>query len=86
VPEIVIPPPESLIVVEPEYVCVPLNVRMPAPDFVTDPVPDTTPTYVYALLRSNVRALLFVTSPAIDPVVPPAPTDNVPSLIVVPPV
>jgi hypothetical protein len=55
VPDTVIPPPEAAIVVEPEYVFVPDNVKVPAPDFVTvpDPVaiaPETviepTPPYV----------------------------------------
>lgn len=39
VPDTVIPPPEAAIVVEPEYVFAPDNVKVPAPDFVTVPDP-----------------------------------------------
>ena len=85
VPDTVMFPPESFIVVSPLYVFAPDNVNVPEPDFCNAPVPDTTPPYDSASLRLNIRVLLFTTSPVMDPVVPPTPTDKNPSLMVVPP-
>ena len=59
---------------------------MPPPLFWTAPVPEMFPPNVTLLVRLKTNAPLFVTSPAIDPVVPPLPICNVPAAIVVPPV
>jgi hypothetical protein len=43
VPDTVMFPPKALMVVLPEYVFAFDNVSVPAPDFCSAPVPDTTP-------------------------------------------
>ena len=52
---------------------------------VSEPLPEITFTKEMASLRLKVMFALFVTSPLIDPVVLPAPTERVPAVIVVPP-
>ena len=65
----------------------PDSVRVPAADFSTVPLPDTTPAYVNASERSNFNVPEFATFPvAIDPAVEPAPTRTVPAEIVRSPV
>jgi hypothetical protein len=62
------------------------SVVVPVPSCVTAPVPLITPASVIASLRLIANVALFVTFPAMLPVVPPAPTCSVPAVIVVPPV
>lgn len=82
VPEIVMLPPEAEIVVFPEYVLAPDKVSVPEPDFVSEPVPETTPPYEYASDRFTTSAELFVMLPATEPVVEPDPIETVPAEIV----
>ena len=62
-----------------------VRVVVPPPDCFTSPVPLITPEYDTALLRLKTRVPLLLTSPAIAPLVPPAPTCKVPALMVVAP-
>ena len=65
----------------------PVNVSVPEPEFVREPVPETTPEYVSVSDLSNAR-LEFATmlEVATEPVVEPAPIFSVPSEIVSAPV
>ena len=74
-----------LMVVAPLYVPFEVSVSVLLPDLATAPVPEITPAKVIASLRLKVSVALFVTLPTISPDVEPAPTLNVPALIVVPP-
>jgi hypothetical protein len=57
----------------------------PPPNWFTEPVPETTPPNVTASERLKARVPLSVTSPAMEPVVPPVPSCKVPAVIIVPP-
>ena len=67
---------------------VPESDRVPDPALITAPVPEMTPVYVEALERLNCNVALFVMWELfeIEPVVPPAPMESVPALMVVMPV
>jgi hypothetical protein len=65
---------------------VPVSVNVPAPSFVSAPVPLIALATVNESLRLNVSVELFTTAPVPRvPVVPPLPICNVPALIVVVP-
>ena len=71
VPVTVKAPP--FIVVWPVYVLLPESDTVPAPLFVTVPVPEITPLYSMLSERLNVKYALFVIFPATLPAVPPFP-------------
>jgi hypothetical protein len=75
------------IVVFPVYVFALVNVSVPAPSLVSEPLPEITFPKEMASLRLKVRFALLVTLPLtlIEPTVPPAPIERVPAVIVVPP-
>ena len=66
----------------------PVSVSVPAPSFVTAPVPEIMVDTVRASLRlmANVPLLVMPLVEEIAPLVPPAPICSVPALIVVAPV
>ena len=64
----------------------PASVVVPLPSFTTLPMPLIVLPTTTASLRLKASVPWFVTLPAIEPVVPPAPTCNVPASIVVTPV
>jgi len=59
---------------------------VPVPFCWNPPVPDMTPPKLKVSDRLMAKMPLLITLPAIDPVVPPLPSCNVPALIVVVPV
>src|SRR5437762_3353461 len=77
--------PEDTLVI-PEYVLFPVSTNVPEPDWVKEPEPETTPAKVMESERLKASAALFVTLPAMLPVVPPLPTCRTPAEMVVPPV
>ena len=64
----------AVTVVSPERVFVPVSDSTPAPSFRTEPEPLIEPAEVRASERLNTSVALSTMSPAIEPVVPPAPT------------
>ena len=81
-PRAIVPP---VTVVSPVYVLALVSVSVPAPAFVTAPLPEITAPNANESERLNARTALFVMSPATEPVVEPLPIANVPPVIVVPP-
>ena len=61
-----------------------VNVTVPFPALVKVPVPEITSDIVNAPVRSTMSAALLVIAPESEPVAPPAPICNAPSLINVP--
>ena len=59
-PEMVMPPPESAIVVDPVNVLVPDNVNVPAPVFVSVPVPVAIAPATVAVPTPSIVRLVFV--------------------------
>jgi hypothetical protein len=76
----------ALIVVAPEFVLAPVNIKVPDPDCVSDPVPVMAVERMTVSERLKARVALSVIEPDPKvPIVPALPIWSVPALIVVEP-